>query len=191
MALGWLYVISNFAISACYLAMAGSIARALVMTRQVRENPLATTMMLIFLFAGIERGMHGVIAIQAHEPVHLGLVAIDWMIAMAAGWYWTLKQKHAPLARGAVLYEDIRVRQKQALEIHDNIVQGLATAKLAMDLQEDEKARNAVYWTLDATRRIITGLLLVTHDDDLDDQVRRNTPAGPPEQQPGVDPNDP
>ena len=54
---------------------------------------------------------------------------------------------------------DKRLRERQALDIHDNIVQGLAEAQLAFDVGRPEQAREAVDRTLAAARRLITELL--------------------------------
>ena len=50
-------------------------------------------------------------------------------------------------------------RRQQALEINDNIVQGLAVAKYAIDLDQSDRARKAVEGTLAAARRIISDLV--------------------------------
>ena len=52
-----------------------------------------------------------------------------------------------------------REREQEALDIHDNIVQGLAEAKLAFDVGRPEQAREAIERTLAAARRIMTELL--------------------------------
>ena len=52
-----------------------------------------------------------------------------------------------------------REREQEALDIHDNIVQGLAEAQLAFDVGRPEQAREAVDRTLAAARRIMTELL--------------------------------
>lgn len=52
-----------------------------------------------------------------------------------------------------------QVRRQQALEINDNIVQGLAVAKYAFELGQHDRARAAVEGTLDAARKIISDLL--------------------------------
>ncbi len=52
-----------------------------------------------------------------------------------------------------------REREQEALDIHDNIVQGLAEAQMAFDMGRPEQARAAVERTLAAARRIITELL--------------------------------
>ena len=58
-----------------------------------------------------------------------------------------------------VQLERASLRRQQALEINDNIVQGLAVAKYSFDLGQEEKAREAIEGTLVAARAIISGLL--------------------------------
>jgi signal transduction histidine kinase len=64
-------------------------------------------------------------------------------------------------------------REKHALDIHDNIVQGLAEAQLAFDLDRPDQAREAVERTLAQARRIVTELMGDPGPGDL----RRSTPA--------------
>lgn len=52
-----------------------------------------------------------------------------------------------------------QLRQRQALEINDNIVQGLAVAKYALDAGDDRRAYDAVSRTLTSARGIISDLL--------------------------------
>ncbi len=51
------------------------------------------------------------------------------------------------------------VRRQQALEINDNIVQGLTVAQLALELERPEDTRVAIEDTLAKARGIISGLL--------------------------------
>lgn len=72
----------------------------------------------------------------------------------------------ASLAIERIRAEDLKrqlaranVRREQALEINDNVVQGLAVAKYALDLGHTDKARSAIEGTLAAARKIITDLI--------------------------------
>lgn len=70
----------------------------------------------------------------------------------------------------------IEERRSQALELNDNVVQGLATAIYAMQLGEHSMATNALNGTLLAARSIISDLL--TGDDTLDPaSLVRSAPA--------------
>jgi signal transduction histidine kinase len=61
--------------------------------------------------------------------------------------------------KGAKLFEDIKERQRQALEINDNIVQGLFVAQTALELNEREISEEALRSTLESARQIISDLL--------------------------------
>jgi hypothetical protein len=74
-------------------------------------------------------------------------------------YYLTLRGSYASVLRGAQMFEDMKVRQRQALEINDNIVQGLAVAKYELDRGEDERSRDAIEATLRKARLLITDLL--------------------------------
>jgi hypothetical protein len=65
--------------------------------------------------------------------------------------------------------DQAQMRRQQALEINDNVVQGLTVAKLAFDLGDKEKAMSALHETLISARGIITRLL---HDLDDTSQVK-------------------
>lgn len=67
-------------------------------------------------------------------------------------------------------------RERYALELHDNIVQGLAEAQLAFDLDRPDQARDAVDRTLAAARRMVTDLL----GDVSPGALRRSAPADLP-----------
>ena len=49
--------------------------------------------------------------------------------------------------------------RRQALEIHDNVVQGLASAKLALELGHHEEALDILDHTLAVSRRLVTDLI--------------------------------
>ncbi len=54
---------------------------------------------------------------------------------------------------------EAQLRRRQALQINDNVVQGLAVAKYAFELGDDEKAKEKLNETLTAAKRIISELL--------------------------------
>ncbi|HUP86528.1 MAG TPA: hypothetical protein VM143_12740 [Acidimicrobiales bacterium] len=75
------------------------------------------------------------------------IVELASNIAVAAGFLglgWTL--------RG-------RLRRRQALSIHDDVLQGVVTAKLALELGEVDRGIVALDETLESARSLISGLL--------------------------------
>lgn len=57
------------------------------------------------------------------------------------------------------LLSEAQLRQMQAREINDEIVQRLVVAQLAFELGQHEQAHNALESTLETARRLVTGLL--------------------------------
>ena len=58
-------------------------------------------------------------------------------------------------------------RRRQALEINDNVVQGLTVAKYALDAGNHDEARRAIEHTLVSARQIMTELLEAGEENDL------------------------
>jgi hypothetical protein len=86
-------------------------------------------------------------------------VVWDLLTALAGIYYLSLRRSYASALRGAQMFEDLKVRERQALEINDNIVQGLTVAKYAMTIGADDHSKQAIEDTLTRARAIITDLL--------------------------------
>lgn len=154
---------ANTLVTVAYLAIFWTIASGVAASRQWRSNPLSVATALIFLSCGIGHGLHlAHLVLDEHGARHtydLHLGIWDLGTGVGAVWYWSLRGRFPALVRGAALFEDLRTRQRQALEIHDNVVQGLATAKLALDLGDTARADAAIDVTLTRAKAIISDLL--------------------------------
>jgi len=163
--------VANGVMMIAYLGICMAILRPLLQEQQLLSNRLGAASAAIFLTSAIH---HGALALKAFLPWPLlGLatgastrlgwdweaVAIDLVAAAAAVYYLTMRRTYGSLMRGAKLFEDIKERQRQALEINDNIVQGLAVAQLALALDDRERSQEALENTLLKARSIITELL--------------------------------
>lgn len=73
---------------------------------------------------------------------------------------------------------DMRARQRQAIEINDNIVQGLTVARWSFDLGEIEAAQRAVERTVETARVLVDRMLSISGDVEPG-ALRREQPAGP------------
>lgn len=164
--------LANGTLAASYGAIAYHILTGVARAGQWRTNPLASATGCIFFTCGVGHGLHFTHMVLPWFGLDLetGLVTrasfSDWHVwlwdSITAGmavWYFTLRNRFPALVRGAALFEDIRIRQREALDIHDNVVQGLAIAKLSLDLGREAEATAAVERTLAASRKIITSLL--------------------------------
>jgi hypothetical protein len=182
---------ANAVIGIAYLVIAYIILGGLIRTNQLTSNKLGLATGLIFLTCGVHHGTHAfhmlIPTFGIHDQQALDLraswhwpsVAWDIVGAGVALYYLSLRGSYASVLRGAQLFEDMKVRERQALEINDNIVQGLSVAKYALDQGEDEKSQKAVEETLKKARLIITELL---GDEDSEvalgpGELRRKRPA--------------
>jgi hypothetical protein len=169
--------LANFGIAVAYVGISLAIAIPLIRDHQLRANRLGTATAVIFMTCAIHHGGHTVKAMIPFLDVwhNLGMsaasgiytrlawdpeaVAWDIVSLLVAIYYFSLRRTYAPLMQGAKLFEDLRERQRQALEINDNIVQGLAQAQLALHLGDNVQSQEAIAGTLASARRIITDLL--------------------------------
>jgi PAS domain S-box-containing protein len=80
------------------------------------------------------------------------------------------REEHAARA------QEERTRRRAALEINDNVVQGLTAAIYALEIEDGDSVRGYLQKTLDAARRVITdlGAPLEGHDYSPGDLVREN-----------------
>ena len=131
-----------------YLAITYRIFRGLRRTGQLVENRLGTATALIFFTGAVH---HIGYAAAMHQRADWETVVWDFAAAIAGAWYLALRSSYGPVLRG--------VRRRQALEINDNIVQGLTVAKYALDAGDTAQTREAVEETLRKARTLISDLL--------------------------------
>lgn len=163
---------ANVTLAIVYGAISLIMLQGLVRGRQWFTNPLATATAGIFVTCTLGHGLH---AFHTLEP-SLGfghatgaaartamasplLLSWDVLTAVVAVWYFTLRSRLQLIFEGAALCEDLEERHAKAQELHDNVVQGLVQAKLALDLGRREEGERAIAETLESAKSIITGLL--------------------------------
>ena len=169
---GWtLGFLANAIIAAAYLAVAGLLATNAVRTNQWRTNTLGVATVLLYLTCG---GGHAVYALQMYSAT-VGSEAIyatgarvlyseahmwlwDFGIAAVGVWYWTQRRRFPELVSGTAVFEDFRIRQRRALEVNDNIVQGLVRAKMNYELDRADEGNAALAQTREAGRRMVEHL---------------------------------
>lgn len=167
---------ANFVMVVVYALVAVSMIRAIIDGRQLRSNPLLTATAAIFVTCTLGHGSHLAHALIATAGVwggteltpaqavraefgDLRLLVWDVITAVVAVYFFTLRSRFAIVYKGAALCEDMEKREQQALELHDNVVQGLAQAKMALDLGRRDEGYQAIESTLAASRRIMTEVL--------------------------------
>lgn len=169
-------LVSNALIMVAYLLIALAIVVPLARSHQLRSNRLGAATAAIFFTCAVHHGSHSIhmllpsLGVSDTEGLAMRaawgwpLALWDVVGAITAIYYWTLRRTYSSLMHGAKLFEDLRQREQQALELNDTVLQGLVVAKMALDLDDTEKARAALGSSITAASRIITGLLDSRHD---------------------------
>ena len=160
-----LAAIVNGVVTLAYISISFHILRGVRRSGSLKANPLATATGLIF--ASCAAGHLGHLshlvdpATQAAslQVYDWHLVVIDAITAAIAIRYWLLRSRLPALVRGVALFDDLSQRRHQALAIHDQVVQQLATAKLAIELGETDQGLLALDRGLDSAREIVTDLV--------------------------------
>jgi signal transduction histidine kinase len=162
---------ANVVMASVYAWIAVVMIVGLWKGRQWFTNPLATATAAIFVTCTVGHGLHvwHVVALAGVADAGTAaartamsdwrLLAWDLFTAGVAVWYFTLRKRLRLIFEGAALCEDLQQRQAQAQELHDNVVQGLVQAKLALDLGRRDEGARAVGETLESAKQIITSLL--------------------------------
>ena len=163
--------VANTLVAIAYLAISWAIIAPLVRTNQVRQNRLGVATSAIFLTCAVHHGGHALHMVlpalgledraghAMREAWEWHVTAWDIVTATVGVYYWSLRSSYGSLMKGAALFEDLKEKQRQALEINDEIVQGLVTAKLALELNQHDRSQHALEHSLNAARQIISDLL--------------------------------
>ncbi|MHB8634823.1 MAG: hypothetical protein ACYDBQ_12835 [Thermoplasmatota archaeon] len=166
-------LVANATIAVAFLAVAVVLLVSAIKTKHVRNNPLGVATVLLYIGCGGGHLVHTLqlldvplgigsaagYAIQAEYDTNWHMWVVDILTAVAGVSYWMMRRRFPALVSGAAVFEDLRSRQRRALEINDTVVQGLASAKLALELGMQKEGGEAVDQTLLKARAIITDLL--------------------------------
>jgi len=170
-------LVCNTVIMVAYLLISIAIIVPLWRSHQLRSNPLGAATAAIFLSCAVHHGAHSVHMLMPTFGVDAAAgyamrTAWGWPLgisdvagALVGLWYWSLRRTYASLMQGAQLFEDLRRREQQALELNDTVLQGMVVAKMALDLDDPRKAQDALEVSIDSASRIITDLLGSEHFD--------------------------
>ena len=181
-------MVCNAIISLAYLLIVFAVAVPLARSGQLRKNPLGAATAAIFLTCSVHHGAHAIHmllpAFGIYDEQGLAMrVGWGWPLALwdVAGavvgvYYWSLRRNYPGMLHGAQLFADLRQREQQALELNDSVLQGLVVAKMALDLDDVEKARGALTHSISSASAIITDLLGSDHFDAV--LLRSNAATG-------------
>ena len=176
---------ANAIIGVAYLAISLALIIPLTRSNQLKSNPLAVATAAIFLTCAVHHGSHAVhMLLPAFVSDEQGLsmrAAWGWPLAIwdvvgaiVAIFYWTQRRSYGALIDGAALFEDLRKREQQALELNDSVLQGMVVSRMALDLDDPDKALDALDTSIASASRIITNLLGSEH---FNIELLRSAPA--------------
>jgi hypothetical protein len=164
-------MVCNAIIMVAYMLITLAIVVPLARSHQLRSNPLGAATGAIFFTCSVHHGAHALHmllpSLGIADPQGLAMrTAWGWPLALwdvvgalTAAYYWTLRRNYSSLMHGAQLFDDLRQREHQALELNDTVLQGLVVAKMALDLNETGRSQEALASSIAAASRIITDLL--------------------------------
>jgi hypothetical protein len=160
---------ANAIISISYFVIAVLIGRGLVNGGEWRRNRLAVSTTGIFFTCALGHGFHLVHLLEDPGYHESGIrdVLGNWPMALVDGCTAVvaisfLVQRLVAdrgAAAGNQMYEDLRERRQTALDLNDDVIQGIVTAKLALDLDDPDEARLSLERTLAASRELVGQLL--------------------------------
>jgi len=164
-------MICNGIIAVAYVFISLAITVPLARSGQLRSNPLGAATASIFFSCAVHHGIHSVHmalpSLGIDDPQGYAMrEAWGWPLslwdvvgAVVGIYYWTLRRNYSSLMEGAQLFQDLRQREQQALELNDTVLQGLVVAKMALDLDDHKRAQESLAVSIDSASRIITDLL--------------------------------
>jgi hypothetical protein len=162
----WLLAaLANGVVTLAYISISSHILRGVRRSGPLRDNPLGTATGLIFATCAAGHAGHlNHLLNPATQAASLAiydwhLIWIDAITAAIAIRYWLLRNRLPALVHGVSLFDDLNQRRHQALAIHDQVVQQLVTAKLAIELGETSQGLAALDRGLRSAREIVTTLV--------------------------------
>ena len=155
----------NATVAVAYAAIAWAVLGGLARTGTLRTNRMGTATGLIFASCSAGHAGHllhligtpGIsdavetAAARASYDVHL--VLMDLTTAIVALVFLTLKANEDK-AEAAGLYDDPATARRQALLVHEEVVQGLVVASYQLDDEDLDGARRTLSATLEQARSI-------------------------------------
>ncbi|HYX86089.1 MAG TPA: hypothetical protein VE777_14040 [Gaiellales bacterium] len=152
---------TNLMVAVAYAGVSHHIGSHLTRTRQWRANLLASTVAIFFASCALNHLAHTVRLVTQpawHDIWSWHLVAVDSVTALFGLWYFVERLRHPRLSRGAALFEDTDVRRRDAMELHDNVAQGMIAARYALDRGDGESAAAAIASAAASARRVMAEL---------------------------------
>jgi len=95
----------------------------------------------------------------SHAVWNVEFLAVDAFTAFFAVFYWRQRSRFPEFARGAALFEDLVVLERDRFRLQSGVVDGIAAACVAIDRGDPIAARRNIDRALESSRTLITELL--------------------------------
>jgi len=168
-----LVTFGNLLTALTYAVIAATMGVRLQRTGQLslRANPLGVAMTLVMATVALRSAWTGVqmllplvgvehrAALALRDAYTWASVPLPFIAAAAGLLYLALRRRAGDEAGPAALYPDHALQRQRALEINDNIVQGLLAARELDGLGRDDEARVVLDGTLHQAQRMMGELL--------------------------------
>lgn len=164
-------VVTSAVLLCAYALVAIVIAVPLLRSGQFRSNLLGTATagiftscalhhaLLLFFLVAPSLGVQAERGVAMRDSWGIALSLVD-LIAVTMGiYYWTLRRSYGSMLQGAKLFDDLHERERQALELNDSVLQGLVVARMALDLEQPQRAVAALDVAIGSASDMITELL--------------------------------
>jgi CheY-like chemotaxis protein len=132
---------------------------------QVKRREKTRHIPIIFLTAVNQEPSDIFQGYEAGAVDYLNKPVEPWLVRAKVGAFvdiWLEHKRMEDLRSDLAMAEQ---RQEQALQINEGIVQGIAVAKMALELGDQERALDTLDRTLTAAKRVISHLLLDSVDE--------------------------
>lgn len=167
---GWMIGLGlNVVIGAAFLTIGTMLAVQLTRTGQWTTNRIGSLFTLLVLACGVGHGARALLlaapSLGWFETVGMAsrIEFADWHMWVADGvtaaagvFYVIARTMDKDILQTTRAFEDYRSRRARAIEIHDNVVQELAEAKIALKAGEQATAEAALKRGLRASQAIIS-----------------------------------
>lgn len=133
---------------------------------QIKRREKTRHIPIIFLTAVNQEPSDIFQGYEAGAVDYLSKPVEPWLVRAKVGAFIDLWVEHKRIEQMRSDLAMAEQRQQQALQINEGIVQGIAVAKMALELGDSERALDALDRTLTAAKRVISHLLL-DHVDEI------------------------
>lgn len=184
---GWLTGFGlNALIGIAFLTIGTMLAVQLTRTKQWGANVIGSVFAVLVLACGAGHafraalGLGGAFGLFGAAGTGMHLTFADWHMwiadaftAMAGVFYVIARVRDRDILQTARVFEDYRSRRRRAIKVHDNVVQNLIEAKLALETGQEDQAREALEDGLEASKTIVSrrGTADLAGADETDDEL--------------------